>query len=113
MGQDSNSIRLQLCNSHRPKIAGAGCCNDRGAERLLSEFQTYIKEQQLEDRIEIIETNCLRNCKQGVSLRVIPDMTLYGQVKIQDIEEIAQEHLLNDRVVKRLEVRPHSVLDQF
>lgn len=113
MSRNSDIKYLQLCNSHRPKIAGAGCCNDRGAEELLTQFQAYIKEHQLEEQIEIGETACLRNCKQGVSLRVIHDMTLYGQVKVQDIEEIVQEHLLKGKVVKRLETPPGSILDQF
>ncbi|MFK7923568.1 MAG: ferredoxin [Bacteroidia bacterium] len=113
MGKESGIHHLQLCNSHRPKIAGAGCCHDRGSEQILTQFQSYIKEHQLEGQIEIVETSCLRNCKQGISLRVIPDMTLYGKVKVQDIEEIVQQHLLKGKVVKRLETPPGSILDLF
>ncbi|MEM6347585.1 MAG: (2Fe-2S) ferredoxin domain-containing protein [Bacteroidota bacterium] len=113
MSQRSDIAYVQICNSHRPKIAGGGCCSDRGAKQLLTEFKAYIKERNLEKRIEIVESGCIRNCAQGVSLRVISDMTLYGQVKIQDIEEIVQEHLLNGRIVERLKVKPISILDQF
>ncbi len=113
MSQPSNIARIQICNSHRPKIAGGGCCNDKGAKQLLTEFKAYIKEHNLEGQIELIESACLRNCKQGVSLRILSDMTLYGEVKIQDIEEIVQEHILNHRLVERLQVKPISILDQF
>ncbi|MEL6588956.1 MAG: (2Fe-2S) ferredoxin domain-containing protein [Bacteroidota bacterium] len=113
MSLAANHKRVQICNSHRPKIAKAGCCNDRGAEKLLAHFQQYIKEHQLEDQITIVESACLRNCTEGISIRVLPDMTLYGEVKIQDIEEIVQQHLLNNQIVERLTVRPKSILDRF
>lgn len=113
MDKRSNIKRIQLCNSHRPKIAGAGCCNDRGAAKLLTQFQAYIKEHKLEDQIEVIETACLRNCNQGISLRVLTDMTLYGNVKIQDIEDILQQHLIKGQPVERLIVSKISILDQF
>jgi (2Fe-2S) ferredoxin len=33
---------------------------------------------------------------------VYPDGTMYGQVQLQDVEEIVEEHLENGQVVDRL-----------
>ena len=53
---------------------------------------------------EVVLTDCgsIGFCSIGTAVMVYPDGTMYGQVMAEDVTEIVEEHLVNDRVVKRL-----------
>ncbi len=53
---------------------------------------------------EVLLTDCgsIGFCSVGTAVMVYPDGTMYGQVTAEDVPEIVEEHLVNDRVVKRL-----------
>ena len=53
---------------------------------------------------EVLLTDCgsIGFCSIGTAVMVYPDGTMYGQVTAENVPEIVEEHLCNDRVVKRL-----------
>jgi len=53
---------------------------------------------------EIVLTECgsVGFCSIGVAVLVYPEGIWYGQVQPEDVPEIIEEHLENDRVVERL-----------
>ena len=53
---------------------------------------------------EIVLTECgsIGFCSVGTAVMVYPDGVLYGQVDAEDVPEIVEEHLENDRPVERL-----------
>ena len=53
---------------------------------------------------EVVLTDCgsIGFCSLGTAVMVYPDGTLYGQVTADDVPEIIEEHLENDRPVGRL-----------
>lgn len=44
----------------------------------------------------------MNTCELGPSVVVYPEGIFYGKVQLDDVEEIVNEHLINNRVVKRL-----------
>jgi hypothetical protein len=56
--------RLQICSK--------GSCRKRGAEQIQNQLETWVKEQDLGDRISVEATGCLKVCKQGPNLRLLP-----------------------------------------
>lgn len=102
----STKRRIYICDSHKPKIHGGGCCSDKGSQGLLAEFSLAIHHHQLENQVELIPTTCLSQCKTGISVRIWPDQVVYGRVKPEDVSQIVEEHLLQHQPVKRLEIVP-------
>ena len=91
------------CNQRAP---GETCCNSHGA----SEMQTYAKDRiaQLKmkgaGKVRINKAGCLDRCDQGPVMVIYPEETWYSFIDNEDLEEIIQEHLINDRVVERLKL---------
>ena len=91
------------CNQ---RAEGESCCNALGA----SAAQTYAKDRigQLklkgQGKIRINKAGCLGRCDQGPVMVVYPKETWYSFIDKEDIDEIINEHLLNDRVVDRLKI---------
>jgi (2Fe-2S) ferredoxin len=55
-------------------------------------------------RGSVVVTECasVGFCAIGPAVMVYPDGIWYAQVRTEDVPEIVEEHLLNDRVVERL-----------
>jgi (2Fe-2S) ferredoxin len=91
------------CNQRE---AGESCCNALGA----SELQTYAKDRisQLKmkgpGKVRINKAGCLDRCDQGPVMVIYPEAVWYTYVDKEDVEEIIQEHLVNDRIVERLKI---------
>lgn len=98
--------RIYICDSHRPKIPGGGCCNDKGSQSLIQHFRQRIQAFSLGEKVELITSSCLSNCRTGITVRVWPDQTLYGRIKLDDVDRIIEEHLIGGSPVKDLEVVP-------
>jgi len=67
-------------------------------EALLAE----IEKAGLKDEVSVVQTGCHGLCALGPIMIVYPDASFYSMVKVEDIPEIVQEHLLKGRVVTRL-----------
>ncbi len=99
------SFIVLICDSHRPRIHGGGCCSDKGGGRLATHFQELLDQYpELAGKVTVRESGCLRNCRMGISLKVMPDNVLYGKMNAQDLRLIIESHLLKGVPVKRLTV---------
>ena len=45
-------------------------CHLKGSRQIVEDFQQYIAEGKLADRVELAGTFCLGNCENGVSVKV-------------------------------------------
>lgn len=104
----SSKRRIYICDSHKPKVHGGGCCSDKGSHHLLKEFAQTLSRHNLHGSVELIPTTCLSQCLTGVSVRVWPDQIYYGKVKPEDIETIIQEHIIEGNPVDRLRIEPQA-----
>ena len=93
-----------VCTNQRDP--GEQCCNAVGG----SEMFAYAKERigvlkkNGPGQIRINKAGCLGRCDQGPVMVVYPKETWYSFIDKEDIDEIINEHLLNDRVVDRLKI---------
>lgn len=89
-----------ICTNQRPE--GKECCGEERGMALVNEFKRIMKEKGLNIEMRAQKTGCLDACKFGPALVVYPEGVFYGGVQLNDVEEIVNEHLVNDRAVKRL-----------
>lgn len=81
--------------------AGTGCTSSNSA-KIFTRFNECIKTAGLEGEVKLIKTGCFGLCQKGPIVAIHPDKIFYCHVKVEDVEEIVNEHLLKGRVVERL-----------
>jgi (2Fe-2S) ferredoxin len=86
------------------KVEGKKCCGGNGAE-LVNAFRDRLKEMELNTDIRVQPSGCLDACGKGPTMVVYPEGTYYGKVQAEDVEEIIQNHLVNNQAVERLELQ--------
>jgi NADP-reducing hydrogenase subunit HndC len=92
---------MQLYRSHVLVCGGTGCTASN-SNKIIDELEVQIKEFKLQDEVKIVKTGCFGLCAEGPIMVVYPEGAMYTMVKVEDIKEIVEEHLLKGRIVKRL-----------
>jgi len=87
-------INVLVCN-------GTSCLSS-DSEMLAKLLEKEMIERNLKADIRIIKTGCFGFCGQGPIIKIEPDDVTYVQVKVEDISEIVESHLVNRIVVNRL-----------
>lgn len=108
--KDLVAMRAEHANGYPPVngyrrqvlVCGGTGCTSSGSKRVLAKLEEEIKKQGLEREVLIVKTGCFGLCALGPVMIVYPEGSFYSMVKEEDIPEIVSEHLVNERVVKRL-----------
>ncbi|MFW5431813.1 MAG: (2Fe-2S) ferredoxin domain-containing protein [Methylophilaceae bacterium] len=91
-----------FCLNQRPD--GEACCQDKGAEAVFDYMKAKIKKLGLrgEGKVRINRAGCFDRCSKGPLMVVYPEAVWYTFVDQDDVDEIIESHLMNDKVVERL-----------
>lgn len=90
-----------MYRSHVLVCGGTGCTSS-GSQQIMETLKEEIKKAGLEKEVSVVQTGCHGLCALGPIMIVYPDASFYSMVKVEDIPEIVQEHLLKGRVITRL-----------
>ena len=91
-----------VCVNQRPPAHPKGDCATKQSRDLLRKFQEETEKRQLWETVAVSGSTCLGACMQGPVVVVYPEGTWYGQVKVQDVEEIMDQHVVGGKPVERL-----------
>jgi (2Fe-2S) ferredoxin len=91
-----------VCTNRRPDDHPKGSCAQKGSEELRARFKHELANRGLAKEIRANASGCLDQCEHGCSVVVYPEGIWYGRVKLGDVEEIVEEHLVHGRIVERL-----------
>ncbi len=80
---------------------GTGCLSSKSQE-ILEEFKKQIKENKLEDKVEVNMVGCFGFCSQGPFVKIYPEDTFYHAVKVSDVATIVKEDLIGGKVIEDL-----------
>lgn len=94
-----------VCENKRPEGHPKGCCADKNSIEVRALFKKRLKELGLSHLVRANASGCLDACEYGVTVLVYPEQTWYGNVKLEDVEEILQQHIINDKPVERLKIK--------
>ena len=92
---------MALVRAHILICTGTGCTAS-GAKDVLAKFEQELKAKKLWDEVSVVETGCHGFCEAGPLVIIYPEGTFYTRVKVEDVAEIVDEHILKGRVVSRL-----------
>ena len=90
-----------MYRSHVLVCGGTGCTSSHSAE-IIEKLEQELKAKDLENEVKVIKTGCFGLCALGPVMIVYPEGCFYSEVKVDDVPEIVEEHLLKGRMVKRL-----------
>jgi (2Fe-2S) ferredoxin len=90
-----------ICTNQRAPGEKKSCGEACGLE-LVKEFKKVMKEKNLLSSMRAQKSGCLDACEYGPTVVVYPEGVYYGAVTPGDVNEIVNEHLVNDRPVERL-----------
>ena len=87
-----------------PKLSPKACvlvcqkstCRKRGGEAVCHALEAELRDRGLGDRVKIRTTGCLKQCKQGPNLVVMPDKARYSNVSSAQIPALIEKHFTND-----------------
>ena len=92
---------MDQVRSHVLVCTGGGCIAS-GALAVSAAFIKELEDQGLADEVRVVETGCLGPCAVGPVALIYPDGVFYQNIKVEDVRDIVEEHLLKGRVVQRL-----------
>ena len=92
---------MQVFRAHVLVCGGTGCTSSNSGA-IIQEFERRIKENCLDNEVKVVQTGCFGLCARGPIVVIYPEGAMYTMVKVEDVKEIVEEHLVKGRIVKRL-----------
>ncbi|MBR2590385.1 MAG: NADH-quinone oxidoreductase subunit NuoF [Clostridia bacterium] len=83
-------------------VCGGTGCTSSHSDKIIDKLNEELKAKDLDKEVNVIRTGCFGLCALGPIMVVYPEGSFYSMVKVEDIPEIVEEHLLKGRIVTRL-----------
>lgn len=94
-------IHVFVCNNQRPSGEKMSCGDNYGLS-LVAEFKTQLNALKLPLKIRAQKAGCLGICNFGPTIAIYPEGIFYVDVKLDDVKEIIESHIVNKKPVERL-----------
>lgn len=69
------------------------CCK-RGAMQVCQALAAELRDRGLEDQVTIKGTGCMKQCKAGPHIVIVPDKTAYRRLDASEIPDIIEKHFV-------------------
>jgi len=70
-------------------------CQKRGAGKVYQALFEALTDNNLQDQVTIKKTGCLKKCKAGPNMIIMPDKAKYSRVSSAEIPEVIEKHFLS------------------
>lgn len=86
------------------KVPGKQCCANSGGEEFFDHLKTKLLEHDLfgPGKIRVSKSGCLGRCSSGPCVVIYPEGVWYRYNSLDDIDEIIESHLINNKVIDQL-----------
>lgn len=83
---------------------GEACCSEKGAEKMFIYMKSKIKSLDLngKSKVRVNRAGCFDRCGEGPLLVIYPEAIWYQFIDEQDIDEIIESHIKQNKIVERL-----------
>jgi NADH-quinone oxidoreductase subunit F len=92
---------MKMFRSHLLLCGGTGC-HATGSLSVKKALVSELMKKGLSGEIKLVETGCNGFCAMGPIMVVYPEGVIYMNIKMDDIPELVEEHLVKGRVLQRL-----------
>ena len=98
-----------ICTNQREPGSARGCCNPDGSGALHKAFKDAVAARGLKATVRANKAGCLDQCEHGPNVVVYPEAVWYGGVKLEDVAEIVESHIVCGVPVQRLRMKDECV----
>lgn len=92
-----------MANDHVQIVCCSGkSCRNRDSQQIIENFKVLLHSHGIDDMVDIVTTGCLGFCAKGPIVRVLPDNITYTQVRLQDVNDIIEKHVVRGQLVTEL-----------
>lgn len=91
-----------VCENRRDPDDPRGCCAAKGSCELRAAFKEEIARRGLKKEVRANAAGCLDACADGPTVVVYPEGVWYSGVRLEDVPEIVEQHLVKGIPVERL-----------
>lgn len=96
-----------ICTHQRDENEKRSCGEAYGLS-LVKAFKKCLKDKNLPIKVRAQRAGCLDICLYGPTMVVYPEGVFYVDVKLSDVEEIVEEHIIKNNPVKRLMLKERN-----
>jgi (2Fe-2S) ferredoxin len=102
----------QIFFCHNLRQNGKRCCAQADADLFFEYMKKSLKKRDLHGiaKFRACTSSCLGRCDEGPVLVIYPEGIWYSYKTYTDIDEIIEQHLLQDIVVTRLQIPTEPAL---
>jgi (2Fe-2S) ferredoxin len=98
-----------ICTNQRPPEHPRGGCDPAGQAALQLRFKQELAARRLKGRVRANKAGCLDQCEHGPNVVIYPEGVWYGGVRLEDVAEIIESHIVNGLPVERLRMRDECI----
>jgi len=91
-----------ICTNQRAAGAERRSCGEAHGMEIVDAFKKRLKEKQLNIKVRAQKAGCLDICDFGQTVAVYPEGVFYTGVELSDVDEIIEEHIIDNKPVERL-----------
>lgn len=100
-------LHVFVCVNRRPDDNPKGSCAQKGSEAVHQRFKEELARLGLKGQVRANTSGCMDACAFGVTVVIYPEGVWYGRVKVEDVDEIIQSHIIGGMPVDRLRMKGH------
>ena len=94
-----------VCGNYRASEHPRGCCDPKQEAELQKRFKKRLAELGLKGKVRANQSGCLDQCEHGPNVVIYPDAVWYGNVQLNDVDEIVESHIIGGVPVARLLIK--------
>ena len=87
-------------------------CLEKGAHEVMDALQDELVAQGLIDEVQVLETSRIGGCAFGPEIMVYPEGVHYGNLTVDDVPFMVQEHFLKGRVAQKFVINMEKAADE-
>lgn len=91
-----------ICVNQRAAGAPRPSCGEAHGMEIVEAFKSKLKARELPVKVRAQRAGCLDICDYGQTIVVYPEGVFYVGVKVSDVDEIIEQHIINNKPVQRL-----------
>ena len=93
-----------ICINQREAPSIRKCCGEDTGLAIATRFKELIQKHKLRISVRAQRASCFDFCEHGPIAVVYPEGVFYKNISIHDVDEIFEQHIINNKPIERLQL---------